>query len=189
MRYFLDCEFIEDGKTIDLISIGIVAEDGRTLYYGNKECDFRKASDWVVANVLKPLGFMSSYFPPDHESFWKSRQYIKEQLLFFFAGGDVNLDADQVVDAENYKTVQVWGEWCSYDWVALCQLFGTMMDLPAGFPMRCRDVVQYCEDDLGLSTDDWPESLETEGNHNALMGARTVKARYEWCEEAYRYVM
>jgi hypothetical protein len=29
MRYWLDTEFIEDGKTIDLISIGIVAEDGR----------------------------------------------------------------------------------------------------------------------------------------------------------------
>lgn len=26
MRYFLDTEFIEDGKTIDLISIGIVSD-------------------------------------------------------------------------------------------------------------------------------------------------------------------
>ncbi|RZL78642.1 MAG: hypothetical protein EOP32_21370 [Rhodococcus sp. (in: high G+C Gram-positive bacteria)] len=29
MRYFYDCEFIEDGRTIDLVSIGVVAEDGR----------------------------------------------------------------------------------------------------------------------------------------------------------------
>lgn len=29
MRYFYDTEFIEDGHTIELISIGVVAEDGR----------------------------------------------------------------------------------------------------------------------------------------------------------------
>lgn len=34
MKYFLDTEFHEDGKTIDLISIGIVAEDGREYYAG-----------------------------------------------------------------------------------------------------------------------------------------------------------
>jgi hypothetical protein len=31
MKYFYGTEFIEDGKTIDLISIGIVAEDGRII--------------------------------------------------------------------------------------------------------------------------------------------------------------
>jgi hypothetical protein len=29
MKYFLDTEFIEQPNTIELISIGIVAEDGR----------------------------------------------------------------------------------------------------------------------------------------------------------------
>jgi hypothetical protein len=28
VRYFYDTEFLEDGKTIELISIGIVCEDG-----------------------------------------------------------------------------------------------------------------------------------------------------------------
>jgi hypothetical protein len=28
MRFFLDTEFIEDGKTIDLVSIGMVKENG-----------------------------------------------------------------------------------------------------------------------------------------------------------------
>ena len=32
MRIFYDTEFLEDGKTIDLISIGMVAEDGREYY-------------------------------------------------------------------------------------------------------------------------------------------------------------
>ena len=32
MKYFYDTEFIEDGSTIELISIGVVAEDGREYY-------------------------------------------------------------------------------------------------------------------------------------------------------------
>jgi len=57
MKYFFDTEFIEDGRTIDLISIGIVSEDGRDYYAINGECDFSKANDWVVDNVLRPMGF------------------------------------------------------------------------------------------------------------------------------------
>lgn len=57
-RYFYDCEFIEDSKrrTIDLISIGVVAEDGRKFYAINAACDWSKANDWVRVNVLAPMG-------------------------------------------------------------------------------------------------------------------------------------
>lgn len=56
MRFFIDAEFIEDGRTIDLISIGIVREDGREFYAINDDCDWDKASDWVRENVLLPMG-------------------------------------------------------------------------------------------------------------------------------------
>ena len=39
MRIFYDTEFLDDGKTIDLISIGMVAEDGRELYAVSSEFD------------------------------------------------------------------------------------------------------------------------------------------------------
>jgi hypothetical protein len=55
MKYYFDTEFIEDGKTIDLISIGIVADDGREYYAINENCDFSKASDWVKENVIAKL--------------------------------------------------------------------------------------------------------------------------------------
>ena len=32
MRYFYDTEFIDNGRTIELISIGVAAEDGREYY-------------------------------------------------------------------------------------------------------------------------------------------------------------
>ena len=43
MRFFYDCEFIEDGTTIELVSLGMVAEDGRELYVVSTEFDPERA--------------------------------------------------------------------------------------------------------------------------------------------------
>lgn len=61
MRVFYDCEFLEDGRTIDLISIGMVAEDGRELYAVAEEiqrdplrsriCEHQ----WLMENVIPHL--------------------------------------------------------------------------------------------------------------------------------------
>ena len=55
MRFFYDCEFIEDGTTIDLVSIGVVGEDGREFYAVSTEFDGGRAGAWVRANVLPKL--------------------------------------------------------------------------------------------------------------------------------------
>ena len=54
-RYFLDTEFYENGKTIDLISIGIVCSDGREFYAVNREAELDKVSPWVRDHVLPSL--------------------------------------------------------------------------------------------------------------------------------------
>lgn len=84
MKYYLDCEFLEGTQTkrflglpigqtkptIDLISIGIVAKDGREYYAISKDFNLREAWDrfdwktqstkdvkvyWVRENVLRPI--------------------------------------------------------------------------------------------------------------------------------------
>lgn len=57
MKYFIDTEFIEEPNTIQLISIGIVAEDGREYYAISKDFDLRKVwnDDWLRQNVLLSL--------------------------------------------------------------------------------------------------------------------------------------
>jgi len=54
MRFFLDTEFIESGpgKPIQLISLGLVREDGETLYCVSAEFKDEDASDWVRQNVF-----------------------------------------------------------------------------------------------------------------------------------------
>jgi len=198
-KYFIDCEFIESGPhyPIDLISIGIVCEDGRELYLLNYDCDWSRANDWVKENVLsqvpeKPLpmyGLDESY----RQGYW-NKGAIADKVAQFC--GCTKTHKKNPTPEEIKREVIVnytlkpdtpkpefWGEWCSYDWVVFCQLFGTMMDLPKGFPMRCRDIIQWAEDHLGVSSDLLPPSLETEGNHNALLGAKTVRNRYLWLQE------
>lgn len=66
MNYFIDTEFCEDftrpliGKrehTIDLISIGIVAADGRKYYAISRDFDVKRAwsNEWLRENVLRPI--------------------------------------------------------------------------------------------------------------------------------------
>ena len=55
MKYWIDTEFIERPYTIDLISIGMVAEDGREFYAESSEVDWSKASDWTLETVRPQL--------------------------------------------------------------------------------------------------------------------------------------
>ncbi len=57
MKIFYDCEFIENGTTIDLISIGMVTSDGREYYAISEEFDHQALlrNAWLVENVLPSL--------------------------------------------------------------------------------------------------------------------------------------
>ena len=47
MRFFYDTEFIDNGRTIELISIGVAAEDGREYYGISTEFNPDQAGSWV----------------------------------------------------------------------------------------------------------------------------------------------
>jgi hypothetical protein len=124
MKHFIDTEFYEDGKTIDLISIGIVAEDGREFYAVSKDAQLHRVSDWVRSNVLNSL-------PTYDDPAWMSREEIKNNLQWHFE-----------VDVKRGDEPEVWGYYSDYDWIVLCQIYGTMMDLPDYMPRFCRDLKQ-----------------------------------------------
>lgn len=175
MKYFYDTEFIEDGRTIELISIGIVCEDGREFYAQNLECDFSRASDWVKENVFPSLtNFDAETLKPIINAEaeggygdWYNRASIACVLR------------DQLVRASENGKPEFWGYYSAYDHVALCQLFGKMIDLPKGWPMYTRDIKQWCDSlgnpDLGV--------IPTEGHHNALNDARWTMRAYEFLSE------
>ena len=167
MKYFYDTEFIEDGKTIDLISIGIVCEDGREYYAISTEFKARKASQWVKDNVISKLpdrkvSFYDSPRIKELSLVWKSRKQIKEDIVKFI-GKD---------------KPELWAYYADYDHIVLCQLFGTMMDLPKNFPMYTRDIKQLCD---SLGNPELPRQGKDE--HDALCDARWVKNTYAFLKK------
>lgn len=162
-RYFLDQEFDEDGRTIQLISIGLVCDDGREYYAVSKEFDPLHCNDWVKQNVLSKLP------PPGHPD-WKSRAQIRAELeAFIGAGGGL--------------VPEFWGYFADYDWVVFCQLWGRMLDLPAYFPKYCLDLKQSMHrfDIAWRDLPDQPEGSE----HHALADARWNKQVFDWISLNY----
>ncbi|MFN7930315.1 MAG: 3'-5' exoribonuclease [Blastocatellia bacterium] len=176
MRYWYDTEFIEDGHTIDLISIGMVAEDGREYYAVSS--DFSRVrmlqNQWLVDNVVPHLparkvdqnrGWDWANFQEDFASgLWKRRPQIKLDLLEF-------------CDRRQYGKPEFWGYFSAYDHVALCQLFGTMMDLPREWPMYTRDIEQL-RDSLGNPA----LPAQPKNAHDALADAR-------WTRDAHLFLL
>jgi hypothetical protein len=151
MRFWFDTEFIEDGKTIELLSIGIVREDGATFYAEPEEADHSRASDWVKANVLPHLTGITT-----------PRREIAKDIVDFMG-----------------EKPEIWAYYADYDWVVLCQLFGTMMQLPKGWPMYCRDVKQLCD---SRGNPKLPEQKSQE--HNALADAIWTKEAWEFLSQS-----
>ena len=153
LRYFYDCEFIEDGVTIELVSIGVVAEDGREFYAVSTEFRAERAIDWVRQNVLNQL-------PSPADPAWRSRARIREDLYAFLRAGSGG--------------IELWAWYAGYDHVALAQLWGDMRALPRDIPRFTRELRQRWED---RGKPPLPE--QAAGLHDALGDARHNLARWQ----------
>ena len=163
IKYFIDTEFIEDGKTIDLISIGIVAEDGREYYaetyaLHHPEIGRRiRAHEWLMANVVPHLAGT-----PEVQ---RAPMELRDEIRYFVYGPDPKF----------------WGYCSAYDWVVLNQLYGSMVDHPRAWEFYCHDIAQFAEDN-GINRRLFPKQhLGAHGaEHNALADARWTRDTYNW---------
>jgi hypothetical protein len=153
VRYFYDAEFIDDGYSIELISIGVVAEDGREYYAVSTEFNPDRAGSWVRANVLPKL-------PPPASQLWRSRSQIRSDLETFF-------------DVDGPEPIELWAWVGAYDHVALCQLWGPMTHLPPRIPRFTHELRQLWEQHGS------PRMPRRSTNvHDALVDARDQLTRY-----------
>ncbi|MGO1948714.1 MAG: polyadenylate-specific 3'-exoribonuclease AS [Mycobacteriaceae bacterium] len=167
MRYFYDTEFIEDGTTIDLVSIGVVAEDGREFYAVSTEFDERRAGDWVRRNVLPLL-------PPRSSAAWMSREEIRGELFSFLLPGHTEGDWLRASDRP-----ELWAWVGAYDHVAFAQLWGDMTELPRELPRFTRELKQFWED---AGRPSLPE--QSSPAHDALEDARFNVVKYRLSAQA-----
>lgn len=165
MKYFIDAEFSERGPKypLELISIGIVAEDGREFYRENENALSIDVNSWVRENVIPRLSL-----------------YDEEKDSYLIAGSIASIADDIDVFIGNDPSPEFWGYYCAYDWVVLCQLFGDMSCLPTGWPMYCHDLRQWLDDEA-LSYVSQPDDAP----HHALQDARWIAQTYKEYSKAW----
>jgi hypothetical protein len=169
VRFFYDTEFVENGRTIELVSIGMVAEDGREFYAVSSEFDVvaLHRNPWLVKNVWPSLPHTKGvggrrcrcghgHLDVNDPAVRPRAQIARAIQNFLLTGG---------------PDPELWADYGAYDHVALCQLYGSMANLPAGMPMWTHDLRQLVEQ---AGNPDLPE--QTEGLHNALEDARHVRS-------------
>lgn len=158
MKIYYDTEFNADGRTIDLLSIGMVREDGATYYAVSADADYERAAadPWLRQNVLSWLPMRTATTIDRTHDEVKSRTRIRDDVAKFVTA---------VPDPE------LWAWYGAYDFVALVQLFVRMIDLPPGFPEWTNDLRQEARR-LGD-----PKLPEQEGmKHHALADAMQDRA-------------
>jgi 3' exoribonuclease, RNase T-like len=157
VRIFYDCEFLEDGQTIDLISIGMITESDDSFYAVNDALlTWRDTPDNINRKIVRQEGhFVLDHVVPhlplkEHPS-GKGPMYHRAErvVLSTYTLDEENpeilplrLIRPAVRDfVLSFEEPELWAWYGAYDHVALAQLVGgRMIDLPEGFPMWTNDI-------------------------------------------------
>lgn len=180
MKIFYDWEFLDTGRVIEPISLGMVTEEGAEYYAVFSHITMPPIyaqicrHSWLMHNVVIHLPL-------------KADAPLKMPTIGY--GGGFRLDRDNpvvktkaVIRAEvkafldQAAPVELWGYYPAYDHVLLAQLFGSMVEHPASMSMVTFDVAQLCNH-LGRSEATLP--ADPQRAHNALEDAR-------WTHDAYQ---
>lgn len=183
MLLFMDEEFTGLRKDTTLISLGIVAEDGRKFYAEFTDYDEIQCDDWIKENVLKHaiLGGNDTLAARLGED--------SNTTVVLGSKADIRYELGEWL--KQFDKVQFVSDVCHYDFVLLIDIFGTAFDLPENVCAACHDINQDIAKHYAISEqeafDKSREEIvmelcghEVEGKkHNALYDAEVIKAIYE----------
>jgi hypothetical protein len=161
MKYFLDTEFNQEVDPVELISIGIVAEDGRE-FYRIADFDEKRLDHWLRTHVLPNLELPEfDLSEPMHRL---PKRLIRNDIEEFL---------------KDDKAIEFWGYFSAYDWFLFTRLWNFRF-MPRSFPRICFDLKQLAShlgftDTNHLKTVTGPPLLP---EHNALIDARWNKQVY-----------
>lgn len=215
MKYYLDTEFLEGTQekrifglatgwqtkpTIDLISIALVAEDGREYYAVSKDFNLKEAWNryqlrvaeyplWQAFESNKIYWIRDFVLRPIFKHWTRGMQGISAEFTYsnmkclIAEEGRSNADiASDIIEFTDYSVCkEFYADYCNYDWVVFCWLFGKMKDLPKGYPYYCNDTQQLLKQKLSgkihtLSGINLSDAME-------LQKLDTFEQRLAWLKE------
>lgn len=183
MNLFFDMEFTGLHKDTTLVSIGIVAENGKKFYAESTDFEDSQCNDWIRSNVLE-------------HTILNGNEDLAARLgadddTTVVLGGKEDIRHELSEWLKQFKEVQFVSDVCHYDMVLLIDIFGTAFDLPKNVSAVCYDINQDIARHYGISQreafDKSREDIVAElcggfiagDKHNALYDAEVIKAIYE----------
>jgi len=170
MKVFFDTEFTGLHKDTTLISIGLVAENGKQFYAEFTDYDREQCSEWIADNVIRHLlirptvtekgieedkkcGWTFDDIPPTHtENSPLIFQKTKVENDKWLVNGDKAYIGKKLKEwFSQFDEVQSVSDVCHYDMVLLIDLFGCAFDLPENVSAVCHDINQDIARHYGIS--------------------------------------
>lgn len=183
MNLYFDTEFTGLHKRTSLISIGIVAENGKKFYaefstYRENQCD-----DWIRENVIKHtiLG--------GNEALAKRLGEDSDTTVVIGSKADIRYELGEWL--KQFDEVQFVSDVCHYDMVLLIDIWGDAFRIPKNVSAVCHDINQDIAKHYSISEreafDKSREDIVSElcggfiegDKHNALYDAQVIKAIYK----------
>jgi hypothetical protein len=156
MKVFFDTEFTGLHQKTTLISIGMVAEDGRSLYCELNDFDVSQVDDWLKDNVMAHL--------------LGTNPINTEQLRKAIEGF-----------IEPYDTVEMWSDCLAYDWVLFNQIWGHAFSIPKKIhyiPFDLCTLLKVKGIEPDINREHYAGMTEGSQKHNALWDAKVIRACY-----------
>lgn len=155
-KVFMDCEFTGLHQGTTLISIGMIAEDGRELYCELNDYDKTQIDDWLKDNVIANL----------HNTNPINTEQLRKAIEGFI---------------EPYDTVEIWSDCLSYDWVLFNQIWGHAFNIPKAIyyiPFDLCTLFKVKGIDPDVSREEYAGMTKGSQKHNALWDAKVIRECY-----------
>lgn len=190
IKLFFDTEFTGLKKDTTLISIGIVAEDGRWFYAEFTDYDRKSCDDWIQENVIQNL---------------ISKGKITKNLVQTAVGNAIysvqmcdttdNIRKELTTWLESFgeHELQFISDVSHYDFVLLLDIFGGAFSLPKNVSPACHDINQDLARRFNMTekeafdlnrenvVSNFSSKMPDGKKHNSLFDARVIKLLYEIC--------
>lgn len=184
MNIYFDTEFCGLQKNTELISIGLISEDGKEFYGEFASINTELIDDWILENVLMNTAKYGEVNETDivvNESDYHfgTKEEIRDQLKEWLS---------------QFDEVQLISDVCHYDMVLFIDIFGSAFDLPENVSPVCYDINQdiasyYEESQKDAFNRNREDILEEKGitivgqKHNSLYDARVIQQVYNVLNE------
>ena len=160
MKIRFDTEFTGLRKDTTLISIGLVADNGKMFYgiftdYNKELCD-----DWIKGNVINNLYLDKELHLPHLTDVIGTKEFIKRELRCWLRSFETD--------------IQLVSDVCHYDMMLFIDIFGTAFDLPDCVSAVCHDINQDIAQHYKVS-----EKMAFDTSREAIVGDAERKITYD----------